>query len=77
MLEWRQLAPAAVARLCAAMLWRRCALSSRVMDVPTLLSLISTLAIVASLVFAGLQVRAAQQARARICSSPGALCSDL
>jgi hypothetical protein len=35
------------------------------MDVPTLLSLISTLAIVAGLVFAGLEVRAAQQARAR------------
>jgi hypothetical protein len=35
------------------------------MDLPTLLSLISTLAVVAGLIFAGLQVRAAQQQRAR------------
>jgi hypothetical protein len=35
------------------------------MDVPTILSLISTLAVVAGLVFAGLQVRAAQRQRVR------------
>jgi hypothetical protein len=35
------------------------------MDLPTLLSLISTLAVVAGLVFAGLQVRAAQRQRSR------------
>jgi hypothetical protein len=35
------------------------------MDIPTVLSLISTLALVAGLIFAGLQVRAAQQQRSR------------